>query len=213
MAAKYRRAIAFALFFLPSLLSAGEPIEVFGLRWTVPILADWKVENIDGIPTLNLLVPRPSEKPRRPTQFALADTPDYGSVTLEAEVKKEPKALRNRKTSLIFVYAYRDASHFNYVHLSDDNTNPTAHNGVFHVNGGDRMRISSPEGPPTLTEEKWYKVRMVYDGATGKIEMFVNGETSPSLRAVEPTFKSGKIGIGSFFDMGQFRNVKIHGRR
>jgi hypothetical protein len=213
MAAKSRRAIAVALFFLPALLSAGDSIEIFGLRWTVPILSDWKVETVDGIPTLSLLVPRPSEKPRRPSQFALADTPDYLSVTFEAEVKKEPKALRNRKNSLIFVYAYRDANHFNYVHLSDDNTNPEAHNGVFHVLGGDRVRISSFQGPPTLTEEKWYKVRLVYDGRTGKVEMFVDGQTSPALRAVEMSLTAGKVGIGSFFDMGQFRNVKIHGER
>jgi hypothetical protein len=127
-------------------------------------------------------------------------------------VKREPKALRNRQTSLMFVYAYRDESHFNYIHISDDNKNHEAHNGVFHVYGGDRARISSTVGPAALTEEKWYKVRMVYDGHTGKVELFVDGETSPSLRAVEMSPSAGKVGIGSFFDMGQFRNVKIQGQ-
>jgi hypothetical protein len=206
------RAVAAVLVCLPTLAQASDTIEGFGLRWTVPIAADWKVEKIDGIPTLNLLVPRPSTAPRRPTQFAIAETPDYISVTLEAEVKREPKALRNRKTSLMFVYAYRDADHFNYVHISDDNTNHEAHNGVFHVYGSDRARISSTEGPAALTEEKWYKVRMVYDGKTGKVELSVNGETSPSLQAVEMSLAAGKVGIGSFFDMGQFRNVKIDGQ-
>src|SRR2546426_11855944 len=127
------RCLAAAILLLPALLKASDTIEAFGLRWIVPIAADWKIEKLDGIETLNLLVPRPSEHPRRPTQFAIADTPDYISVTLEAEVKREPKALRNRKTSLMFVYAYRDADHFSYVHISDDNTNHEAHNGVFHV--------------------------------------------------------------------------------
>jgi len=46
-------------------------------------------------------------------------------------------------------------------HLSDDTGSTTdVHNGIFHVYGGDRVRISSTEGPATLTEEKWYKVRL-----------------------------------------------------
>ena len=207
------RSIVSALLFLPALLNAGDSVEAFGLRWSVPIRADWKIADTDGVPTLSLLVPRPSTQPRRPTQFALAETPDYVSVTLEAEVKKEPKALRNRKNSLIFIYAYRDADHFNYAHLSDDQGSSTdVHNGIFHVYGGDRVRISSTEGPATLTEEKWYKVRLVYDGHTGKVEVFVDGQTSPSLRAYDLSLSAGKVGIGSFFDTGDFRNVKINGK-
>src|SRR5437588_11447766 len=117
------RVVVAVFLLLPALLNASDTIEVFGLRWKVPIAADWKLESIDGAPTLSLLVPRPSTQPRRPTQFAIADTPDYISVTLEAEVKREPKALRDRKTSLMFVYAYRDPDHFNYVHISDANPN------------------------------------------------------------------------------------------
>jgi hypothetical protein len=207
------RKIVSALLLLPALLSAGDSVEAFGLRWTVPVLADWRMADVAGVPTLSLLVPRPSTQPRRPTQFALAETPDYISATLEAEVKKEPKDQRNRRNSLIFVYAFRDANHFNYVHLSDDMGSSTdVHNGVFHVYGGDRVRISSTEGPATLTEEIWYKVRLVYDGHTGKVEMFVNGQTSPSLRAYDLSLGAGKLGVGSFFDTGQFRNVKIHGQ-
>ena len=136
------------------------------------------------------------------------------SVTLEAEVKKEPAALRNRKNSLIFIYAYRDPDHFNYAHLSDDTGAATdVHNGIFHVYGGDRVRISSTVGAATLTEERWYKVRLVYDGRSGSVEVFVNGQTSPSLRAVDMSLGAGKVGLGSFFDTGQFRNVKIDGQR
>src|ERR1700704_6313228 len=97
------RSIVAGLLVLPALMNAGDSVEAFGLRWSVPIRADWKIAETDGFPTLSLLVPRPSTQPRRPTQFALADTPDYVSVILEAEVKKEPKDLRNRRNSLIFI--------------------------------------------------------------------------------------------------------------
>ncbi len=189
-----------------------DTIEVFGMRWSVPIAADWKVTHQDGVPTLQLLVPRPSTQPRRPTQFALAETPPYLRVTVEAEVKKELLAARNRRTSLIIVYAWRDADHFNYAHLSVDSGKQEAnHNGIFHVYGGDRVRISSLEGPATLTSEDWHQVRLVYDGRTGKVEVFVNGVTSPSMQAVDTTLSAGKVGIGSFFDLGSFRRVRLTG--
>jgi hypothetical protein len=193
---------------------AADTIEVFGLRWKVPIAADWKVARDQGVPTLELLVPRPSTQPRRPTQFALADTPDYLRVRVEAEVKKEPEAARQRRTSLMIVYAWRDPDHFNYAHLSVDTGKQQAvHNGIFHVYGGDRVRISSQDGPATLTSEDWHKVRLVYDGRTGKVEVFVNGVTSPSMQAVDTTLGAGKVGLGSFFDLGQFRRVSITGEQ
>ena len=193
---------------------AADPINVFGLRWQVPVAADWKVTSPNGVPTLELLVPRPATQPRRPTQFALADTPDYIRVTVEAEVKKEPEAARQRRTSLMIVYAWRDPDHFNYAHLSVDTAKQQpVHNGIFHVYGGDRVRISSQDGPATLASEDWHKVRLVYDGRTGKLEVFVNGLTSPSMQATDTTLSAGKVGLGSFFDLGQFRRVKITGEQ
>ena len=55
---------------------AAETLEIFGQKWTVPVAADWKVETSDGVPSLRLLVARPMTSPRRPVQFALAETPD-----------------------------------------------------------------------------------------------------------------------------------------
>ena len=193
-------------------LNAEDTIQAFGLKWRVPIAADWKMEKAGGIETLSLLVPRPSTQPRRPTQFALAETPDYIRVTVEADMKKEPAAARDRHTSLMIAYAWRDKDHFNYAHLSVDTAKEQpVHNGIFHVFGGDRVRISSNEGPATLAGEEWHKVRLVYDGRAGKVEVFVNGKTSPSMQATETKLGAGKIGLGSFFDLGQFRNVRIKG--
>jgi hypothetical protein len=197
------------VFLLCASLAAGDDtIEAFGLKWRVPIAADWKVE--DGI--LNLTVPRPSTQPRRPTQYALADTKDFTKVTLELEVQPEPAKVRKRRNSLILVYAWKDKEHFNYAHISVDSAmQQPVHNGIFHVYGGDRVRISSQEGPGTLQDEKWHAVKLVYDGKTGRVDLWVDGKTSPSMRAVDMSLGAGKVGIGSFFDMGQFRNVRIVG--
>ena len=81
--------------------NAGERIEAFGLNWTVPVAADWKVGKEDGAEVLRMLVERPQRQPRRPIQFALAETPPFHQVTVEADVKR-------LGGSLIVVYAYRD---------------------------------------------------------------------------------------------------------
>jgi hypothetical protein len=191
---------------------AGDTIEALGVRWDVPIAADWKMISQGRTPVLELLVPRPSTQPRRPTQFALAQTPAYRKLELDVEVKKEPLTARNRRTSLILVYAWRDPDHFNYAHLSvDTGQQQPVHNGIFHVYGGDRVRISSEEGPPTLAGEDWHKVRLLYDGSTGRVDVFVNGQTSPAMRAVDMSLSAGRFGIGSFFDLGSFRNLKYRG--
>ena len=195
------------VFLAAATVPAADAIEAFGHKWTVPIAADWKLTPA-GV--LELLVPRPSTQPRRPSQYALAETAPMMKFDVELEAKAEPESARKRHNSLILVYAWRDAEHFNYVHLSVDAAKQaTVHNGVFHVYGGDRVRISSEEGPATLRDEQWHKVRFSYDGTSGRVDVWVDGATSPSMRAVDMSLEAGRFGVGSFFDMGSFRNLKI----
>lgn len=205
-------ALLLAVLAAPAQTKPAESIEAFGLSWRVPLAADWKLDTSSPLPVLELLVPRPALQPRRPAQFAVAQTPDYVRGVVELEVKKEPAAQRNRRTSLMIAYAWRDPDHFNYAHLSVDSASEqVVHNGIFHVYAGERVRISPREGPATLPDENWHKVRLVYDSTKGLVEVYVDGKTSPSMRAIDLSLGAGKFGIGSFFDMGSFRNVKIAG--
>ena len=192
-----------------ALCSAGfaESMEAFGYKWTVPLAADWKVTQYGGGDILTMQVERPQEKPRRPKQFALAETRPFTKVIIEADVKRIGK-------SLILVYAWQDDSHFNYVHLSSDAAkDQPVHNGIFHVYGGDRVRISPLEGPASLTSEDWTDVKVVHDGSTGTVTAWVNGKTSPSLKAIDLSLTSGKVGLGSFFEKAEFRKVRITGEQ
>lgn len=192
---------------------AGEAeLDAFGRHWLVPVASDWKVVTEEGETVVDLIVPRPSTQPRRPSQYALAKTPDFSRVTVELEVWKEPAAARNRHTSVMLVYAWRDPDHFNYVHLSvDPAAEQPVHNGVFHVYGGDRVRISSTGGPGSLVENRWQKVKLEYDASSHTVQVWVDGKTSPSLKGIDLSLGAGRVGIGSFFDMGRFRRVKITG--
>jgi len=186
----------------PATPPLAEEIEAFGLRWQVISASDWEVQGDE----LRLLTARPQQSnPRRPIQFALAKTEPLGKFTLEVQVKRSTP-----KGSLILVYAWQKDGYFNYVHLSDDAAAQVeVHNGVFHCFGGDRVRISPLEGPGTLLSDGWHAVRMQYDAASGLVQAWVDGQTSPSLRAVDLSLGAGRIGLGSFFNTASFRRFRL----
>jgi hypothetical protein len=183
---------------------AAETLNVFGLHWSVPVASDWKISSQDGAELLSLVQNRgPLPGPRRPIQFALADDV-FEHVTVEAEVKPLGR-------SLLIVFAYRDAEHFDYAHLSaDTGAKQPVHNGIFHVYGGERVRISSERGPAAFAEPgRWYRVKLVYDGGSGRVRVTVDGQLIPALDAVDASLGAGRLGIGSFDETAEFRNVRI----
>lgn len=187
-------------------LPAADRLEAFGQRWSVPLGADWRVTREDGEETLELITARPkADPPRKPFQYALLEGPPLEKFSIECEARKQAP-----RGSLIIVYAWRGPSHFNYVHLSDDTgSEQPVHNGIFHVYGGDRVRISPEHGPCALPTEGWHKVRVVYDAAAGLVETWVDGELNPSLRGADLSLGAGRVGLGSFFNTGGFRRFRL----
>lgn len=190
-----------------ALAAAGSPgpIEAFGYKWTVPVPYEWAVEGTGKDQVLRMLVARPSTQPRRPAQQAIAETPPFEDVTLEADVKRD-------QSSLILVYAWKDENHFNYAHLSVDSpSRQPVHNGIFHVYGGDRVRISNDSGPGALPSQDWTHVKLAYSARTGEVRVEVDGKPFDSLHAIDLSLGRGRVGLGSFFETAQFKNVKITG--
>ncbi len=186
-------------------LGAADTLRVFGRNWTVYSAADWRIEHANGAESLRLANGRvPLPGPRRPFQFALTDVPSYGTLTVEADVKPLGK-------SLMIVFAYRDEAHFDYAHLSIDTASKQpVHNGVFHVFGGERVRISSERGPAAFAETgRWYHAKLTHDAKTGAVSVSVDGQPVPGIAAVDVSLGPGKVGIGSFDETAEFKNVRI----
>src|SRR5690348_12985282 len=103
-----------AILVLAATAYAADTLTIFGRQWSVPVASDWKVDQQDGAPVLRLAQHRgPLPGPRRPIQFALTDTPNYGRLSVEVDV-------RPLGSSLMIVFAYRDEAHYDYAHLSVD---------------------------------------------------------------------------------------------
>lgn len=197
--------LAVVLIAVAALASAADVLDIFHRQWTVPVASDWKTSREGGEDVLHLAAGRePLPGPRRPIQFAITGVPDYQHATIELDV--QPLG-----SSLMIVFAYRDAAHFDYAHLSTDTgMRETMHNGIFHVYGGERVRISSERGPAAFAATgRWYHVKLVHEADTGNIAVTVDGRDLPALRAVDMSLGAGKFGIGSFDETGLFKNLKI----
>jgi hypothetical protein len=194
-----------AILVLAATAYAADTLTIFGRQWSVPVASDWKVDQQDGTPVLRLAEHRgPLPGPRRPIQFALTDTPNYGRLSVEVDVKP-------LGSSLMIVFAYRDEAHYDYAHLSVDTAaKQPVHNGIFHVYGGERVRISAERGPAAFSATgRWHHVTLSHDAATGTVSVSVDGHRVPALQAVDLSLGPGKVGLGSFDETGEFKDVKI----
>ncbi|MGN9807447.1 PQQ-dependent sugar dehydrogenase [Micromonospora sp. L32] len=154
--------------------------------------------------------------PRRPFEYAVVtDGPEWSSAEIEADVRLDtPVEVSNR--DVIIVFGWRSDTEFYYAHVSTDNT-ILPHNGIFKVNNADRQRIDyqwngrSRGANPAVTDADWHKVRVVHLPATGEIAVYVDGRKDPLMTAKDTTFGSGRVGFGSFDNVGRLRHLTVTG--
>lgn len=154
--------------------------------------------------------------PRRPFEFAVLEAgPAFESVQIDAEVRLDtPVSISNR--DVILVFGYQSATEYYYVHLSQDNT-ILPHNGIFVVDDADRVRLDDQwngvdEGaPPAVTDAEWHQVRVRHCVDTGEIAVFMDGSDVALMTATDDTFGSGRVGFGSFDNIGRIRDLTVTG--
>lgn len=194
----------FGVICIVSLAMAADTIGVFGEKWTVQSASDWVAG--DQLLQLKVSAEPPAGQPRRPTKFALLESKPYVKATVEGEIRRHAR-------SLIIVYAWQDDAHYDYAHISVDTAaSQNVHNGMFHIFGGERVRMSPLDGPGSLPTQDWTPVKLIFDGETGRCYVEVNGKRNPSLEAVDLSLRWGRIGLGSFDETGDFRNFRITGQ-
>lgn len=204
-----------SLAFFTSSLGAERRISVQPKLNTLDALTEW---SLDGSGSWTIadgkLVLEKAGKPagpiRRPAALAILKTDPLKRVTLKAEVRSTaPQDVLRRDVNLIF--GYESPSRFYYVHLSG--VTDDVHHGIFLVADADRRRIDDGKGQPQLKDQNWHVVRLERDGATGRIEIYVDGSKTPVLIASDTTIRAGRVGLGSFDDTGEFRKIEIAGSK
>lgn len=153
---------------------------------------------------------KPGGAIRRPAALAILKSPPLGSLTYSVDVRSTaPIDLAVRDVQLIV--GYQSPTQFYYIHLSAKTD--AVHNGIFLVNNADRRRLDEPTSRARLTDQAWHRVRLERNVSTGSIEVFIDDDETPALSAIDRTLTSGRVGVGSFDEIGEFRNIQVTARK
>jgi glyoxylase-like metal-dependent hydrolase (beta-lactamase superfamily II) len=177
-------------------------------RWEMTDPSTWKViETKDG-PALSQTKQSNYKPPyRSPLNIALVKDVVVGNCILDARCLSTARDYGHRDLCLFF--GYQDPAHFYYVHLGKK---ADAHaNQIFIVNGAPRIKISTQSTPGTNWDDQWHHVRVVRRVGDGTIEVFFDDMRNPVMRAKDKTFTGGRVGVGSFDDTGDWRDVTLRG--
>jgi hypothetical protein len=173
--------------------------------WTLDGSGQWSIA--DGALVLST-AGTPGGAIRRPAALAILKSEPFTRVTLELDVRSTaPVDLAVRDVNLIV--GYESPTRFYYVHLSG--RTDAVHNGIFVVADADRRRIDPGTTPPQLKDLAWHRVKVERDPSSGRIDVFVDDFSRPALRAVDTTIRTGRVGVGSFDETGEFRNIVVTG--
>jgi hypothetical protein len=146
---------------------------------------------------------------RSPFNRALLKEVVVSDFVLDVKLKSTVRDYDHR--SLCLFFGYNDDSHLYYVHFgkkTDDHANQ-----VFIVNEQPRTKISLKTTPGTDWDDEWHHARIVRNAASGEILVYFDDMKTPVMRAVDKTFPTGRVGIGSFDDAGLFESVTLYGTK
>lgn len=178
-------------------------------RWSFGEKKAWKWEGEKKDRVLQLVAQNP-EKPKYRSPFNLAwfEGPEWKDFTLTAECRLTKFDAGNNDLCIAFGRAAEDR--FYYAHLGEKADEP--HHQIHIVDHADRKPITSFRTAGTPWKEgQWHHVKIVRNTATGDIGVYFDDMEKPVLTAQDKTLEWGQVGLGSFDDLGEFRNVRIRG--
>jgi hypothetical protein len=177
--------------------------------WADPGAWTWTTE--DGVTVLTLRRAQDFKpKVRSPFNLAWFSTVDWQSFTLTVEARLTKFDAGNN--DLCIAFAREDETRFYYAHLGEKADG--VHHQIHLVDHADRRAITTTRTAGCAWQPgQWHRLKVVHDATTGTIEVYFDDLTKPALTARDRTLVHGGIGVGSFDDLGQFRNLEIRGER
>ncbi|MEX0725095.1 MAG: hypothetical protein WD065_02420, partial [Planctomycetaceae bacterium] len=177
-------------------------------RWMPTDKAVWRLDKQNGNGLFSLFNKESDFHPefRSPFNRCLLRDVYVGDVVLDVQVRSTIADYDHRSMCLFF--GYQDDSHLYYVHFgkkADDHANQ-----IFIVNDAPRKKISVTSTEGTNWDDEWHHARVVRNVESGEISIYFDDMETPVMTAVDKTFTSGLVGVGSFDDTGDFDNVLVY---
>lgn len=176
-------------------------------RWEMTDAKAWQAtEDPAGNKVLALTGASEYAPPHRsPLNIALAKDTNFGSFDMTVRLKQTGREYGHRDLCLFF--NYQDPAHFYYLHLAtkaDDHAN-----SIFIVNDAPRLSIAETRTNGTAWDDQFHTVRVRRDINSGKIEVFFDDMEKPIMTATDKNFIKGRVGVGSFDDVGEFDDIRV----
>jgi hypothetical protein len=174
-------------------------------QWKFEDPAAWEWQG-DGEATV-LVLRKPSHyKPvvRRPINMAWFEGAEWDSFTLTCEARLD--VFNKGNNDLCIAFAGVSEQEFYYAHLGE--SADSVHLQMHVVNRADRKPITT-QRVDTLPWQPnhWHQIKLVHDSVAGKMKVWFDDQLV--LEAADKSFRKGRIGFGSFDDLGAFRNIII----
>ena len=179
-------------------------------RWKPTDPGAWKVREEDGTHVYALHGASDYEPSvRSPKNISLLDDIEVTDFILEVKIRQTGREYGHRDGCVFFGYA--GPSRFYYAHMA---TKADEHaNSIFLVNDLPRVSIAAERTGGTDWGKTYHTIRVVRKADTGLIQVFFDNMEKPIMAAGDKTFLSGKVGLGSFDDTANFKDIRLWGKR
>ena len=179
--------------------------------WEPTDASAWKLNDNDGGKAYGITKRGSSYKPphRSPYHISLIKDVEAGDFVLTLKIKSTLDTGGHRDACLFF--NYQDPANFYYVHLGK-RADPHSCQ-IMIVKDAPRKMITQKQTTGVPWDDDWHNVKVVRRVADGTIEIYFDDMDTPVMAAVDKTFGTGRIGIGSFDDMDDFDDVKLYGKK
>ncbi|MDB5322769.1 MAG: iaaA [Phycisphaerales bacterium] len=179
-------------------------------RFTFTDKDAWKIiqDDVNGTKQNVLsLVKQSAYKPpvRSPLNIAWINDLKVSHFILEAKCRITTELIPHR--DLCFFLAGVDASHMIYCHVSQQEDK--IHNQIHLVNGKDREPITVKHAKGTPWDGKYHTVKIARNDAG--VSVYFDGTLLMSTDRQE--LPEGKLGVGSFDDLGNFAEITVWGKK
>jgi len=150
-----------------------------------------------------------SPKVRSPVNISLIKELWASDFVFQARFKSTEHEYGHRDMCIFF--GHQDPTHFYYVHLgkkADEHCN-----SIFIVNGVPRVSIATERTEGTNWDDRYHTVRVTRDVEKGTIAVYFDDLETPVMLATDKAFTTGRIGVGSFDDIGIVDDVTVWGKK
>lgn len=178
-------------------------------QWLPTDPAAWRFTK-DGDRTVYGMVAKSSYKPKHRSPEGISIRKDVYVSDFVVDIWwRSMTEIYNHRDMCVF-FGHQDPTHFYYVHFglkSDD-----ASNTIHVVNDAPRTPIVKTRTDGTPWTEDYHHVRVVRKVDSGTIEAYFDDMSTPAMTAQDTALKWGRIGVGSFDDMGWIDRIALWGK-